>query len=113
MIKLYGIPNCNTVKKAQTFLTENKVEFEFINFKKTAPNKTQIKRWKSAMGDWPVNKKGQTFRKFKEDYEAADAGSKVELILENTSMIKRPILEQANKVLAFGFDEDAYKQALS
>ena len=82
MIKLYGIPNCNTVKKAQVFLQENKIEFEFVNFKKIAPNKTQIKRWKSAMGDWPVNKKGLTFRKHKESYEQADSSSKLELILE-------------------------------
>lgn len=107
---MYGIPNCNTVKKAQTALNDKGIDFEFVNFKKTPPNKTQLKRWKSFFTEWPVNRKGPTFRKFKEDFENADATQKWELMIENTSMIKRPILEKDGKVIAMGFDEADYKK---
>lgn len=108
--KMYGIPNCNTVKKAQTVLTDKGIDFEFVNFKKSPPNKTQLKRWKSFFSDWPVNRKGPTFRKNKEDFESQNADGKYELMIENSSMVKRPVLEKDGKVVAMGFDEDTYKK---
>jgi arsenate reductase len=109
MIKLYGIPNCNTVKKAQLFLDNAKIDYEFINFKKTPPTMTQINKWKKAFGDWPVNKKGPTYRKIKDEFEAADAKAKKDLLINTTSAIKRPILEVKGDVKAFGFSEDEYQ----
>lgn len=110
MIRLYGIPNCNTVKKAQLFLDKHKIEFEFVNFKKTPPTLTQINKWKKAFGDWPVNKKGPTYRKIKEEFESADDAAKKKILTETTSAIKRPILEVKGEVKAFGFNEDEYKE---
>lgn len=109
MLKMYGIPNCNTVKKAQDALSKRKVEFEFNNFKKEAPTKEKIKAWKEALGEWPVNTKGPTYRKIKEDFEAATEAKKVTLLIENSSAIKRPILEKNGKLIAIGFDEEKYK----
>ncbi len=109
MYQMYGIPNCNTVKKAKDFLEEQGVEYSFFNFKKETPNKTMLKRWKSFFGDFPANKRGPTFRKIKEDYEAANAAGKESLLLENLSAIKRPILEKDGEVLAIGFDEEVYQ----
>ncbi len=108
MYKIYGIPNCNTVKKALTHLDNANLKYEFINFKKEAPNKDLIKEWKDAFGDWPVNKKGPTYRKIKEEFEEANAAAKYKLLNETTSAIKRPILTKGKKVICFGYDEQAY-----
>ena len=80
----------------------------FINFKKTAPTKEQIELWKEAFGDWPVNKKGPTYRKIKDDFESLPPSKKIKLLIETTSAIKRPILMKANTVKHFGYDEDFY-----
>ena len=109
-MKMYGIPNCDTVKKARSFLEKKKIEFEFIDFKKSPPTKEQVLKWKESFGEWPVNKKGPTFRKVKELFEAASEAGKMKLILENTSMIKRPILEVNAMSVYFGFDEEEYFQ---
>lgn len=108
--KMYGIPNCDTVKKARLVLEKKKIDYEFIDFKKTQPTAADIKRWEAAFGELPANKKGPTFRKIKEQYDGASPKQQLELLLENTSAIKRPILELGSKVICFGFDEDIYKK---
>ncbi len=108
MYKIYGIPNCNTVKKALTHLDKLKINYEFINFKKSPPTKQQIKAWKADFGDWPVNTKGPTFRKIKDDYEKTNAEGKYKLLIENSSAIKRPILTNKNKAICLGYDEEFY-----
>jgi arsenate reductase len=60
MISMFAIPNCDTVKKARTFLEQNKIDYEFIDFKKNPPTKTQIKAWADYFGELPINKKGLT-----------------------------------------------------
>ena len=110
MYKVYGIPNCNTVKKALTHLDEASAKYEFINFKKQAPTKDELKLWKEAFGDWPVNKRGPTYRKIKEEFEAANAAGKYKLLMETTSAIKRPIVVKKDKVKAFGYDEETYNK---
>ena len=108
MYTIFGIPNCNTVKKALTHLDELKIEYTFVNFKKQPPTKEQIKQWKKSFGDWPVNKKGPTYRKIKEAFESANPEKKMELLLENTSAIKRPILQKNNEIIGFGYDIEQY-----
>jgi Spx/MgsR family transcriptional regulator len=113
MIKIFGIPSCDTVKKARIFLEKNQISYDFVDFKKTAPSKTDMGRWRKVFGGLPVNTKGQTYKKLKNEYEALSATAQVDFLVENTSMIKRPILEQDGEVLAFGFDEDLYSEKLS
>lgn len=108
MYKLFGIPNCDTVKKARTYLEKKKIDYEFVDFKKTPPTVTEIEKWKEAFGDFPVNTKGTTYKKLKEEYEALAPKAKLSFIAKNSSMIKRPILEKNNKVIAFGFNEEEY-----
>jgi Spx/MgsR family transcriptional regulator len=108
MYKLYGIKNCNTVKKAMDHLTKNKVTFEFVDFKKYSPTVEDINRWEKAFGDLPVNKQGLTYKKHKEQYEKLKQSDKINFIIENTSMIKRPILEKNDKPTHFGYDENIY-----
>lgn len=113
MHKLFGIPNCDTVKKARTWLDKKGIAFDFIDFKKSSPTDADLKRWAEAFGDLPVNTKGTTYKKHKDEYEALNAKGKISFLKEHSSMIKRPILEKDGKVLAFGFDEENYKSSLS
>ncbi|ATH06983.1 arsenate reductase [Halobacteriovorax marinus] len=108
MIKMYGIPNCDTVKKAKKFLEEGGVEFSFVDFKKTAPTEKDIKNWKKSFGEWPINKRGTTYRKLKDEFESASDAEVVKLICDNSSVIKRPILEQDGKTLCLGFDKEVF-----
>lgn len=112
MYKLFGIPNCDTVKKARTYLEKKKIDYEFVDFKKYRPTDEDIEKWAKTFGDLPVNTKGTTYKKHKEVYESLTPKKKVSFIQENTSMIKRPILEKKGKVLAFGFNEEEYKGLL-
>jgi arsenate reductase len=113
MHKLFGIPNCDTVKKARTFLEKKGVAYEFVDFKKVNPSEADIERWSKAFKGLPVNTKGTTYKKHKETFERLSAAKKVPFIQANASMIKRPILESKNKVLAFGFDQAEYESLFS
>ena len=108
-MKIFGIPNCDTVKKARTFLEKKKIPFEFVDFKKSPPTPDDITRWAASFGELPVNKSGLTYKKHKEVYEKLSEKEKIKFLCQNSSMIKRPILEKNGKVLAFGFKEDEYK----
>jgi arsenate reductase len=107
---LYGIPNCDTVKKARTWLAEHNIEFSFHDFKKQGLDRETAARWLEQL-DWEtlVNRKGTTWRNLPDERKAAvvDKTSALELILENTSVIKRPVLEGAGQ-LSVGFSADAY-----
>lgn len=109
MYKIFGIPNCDTVKKARTFMDQHKLNYEFIDFKKASPSNEDIERWSKSFGGLPVNTKGVTYKKFKDEFEALSEKAKIGFIIKNTSMIKRPILEKNGKVLAFGFDQEKYE----
>lgn len=108
MISMFAIPNCDTVKKARTFLEKNKVDYEFIDFKKTPPTKAQIDTWSQYAGELPINKKGTTYRKHKDHYDALTQAEKIDFIRANPSLIKRPVLVENGQVLALGFKEDEY-----
>lgn len=99
MITLFGIPNCDTVKKAWTFLAVHALAHDFVDFKKTALTKEQIEAWGLFFGELSVNKKGTTYRKLKEQYEALSAVEKPGFISSNPSLIKRPILVKDEQVL--------------
>lgn len=103
--KLFGIPNCDSVKKSRKHLDTIDIDFDFVDFKKIAPTKTNIKNWKSYLSELPVNKRGTTFRKFKEEFEETSEAGKLNLLIENSSAIKRPILEKNGQVVAIGWQE--------
>ena len=105
---LFGIPNCDTVKKVRNYLEKNKINYEMVDFKKTPPTESDIKRWKFFMKAWPVNTKGLTYRKIREQFESASDTQKIKILIENSSAIKRPILEIDGSVEAVGFDKDYY-----
>ena len=110
MYKMFAIANCDTVKKARQFLEQHKITYEFIDFKKYTPTDNDIKRWEKAFGSLPVNTKGPTFRKIKNEFEQASHSDKIKIIQSNTSCIKRPILEKNNEQILFGFNEEQYRR---
>ncbi len=112
MISIYGIAHCDTVKKARKFLEEHNLSYEFCDFKKQLPTKAQINKWSEFVGELPINKKGTTYRKFKEEYDQLNNDEKIDFIQQHASMIKRPILEKQHQVLIVGFQEDQYKKLL-
>lgn len=110
---VYGIPNCNTVKKARTWLTENGIEYSFHDFKKEGITAEKLGAWCAVFGwEQVLNKKGSTWRKFTAGQQLAvvDQETAVMLLLQNTSAIKRPVIELNNKPVLIGFQEDNYEQ---
>lgn len=113
---IYGIPNCNTVKKAQDWLKTNNISFEFHNFKKEGISAEKLTEWIDTFG-WEkvINKNGLTFKKLSKEEQAEinSAEKAIAYLIQNTSAIKRPIVEKDGKTILLGFNEDAYlKQVL-
>jgi arsenate reductase len=110
-MKLYGIPNCNTVKKARTWLAERNVEFQFHDFRKDGIDNHLLDNW-LAQQPWEklVNRAGMTWRGLSDDAKAAiqDSTSARTLMLEKPAVIKRPVLVADGKILSLGFDETSY-----
>ncbi len=111
---LFGIPNCNTVKKATDWLKENNITYHFHDYKKQGIDAATLKSWCSQVG-WEIllNKKGTTWRGLDGATQAATTNQKkaVQVMIENPSIIKRPVIEHDGKILAIGFDTDKYKAA--
>lgn len=112
-IKVYGIANCDTVKKTRKLLESKKVDYDFIDFKKTPPSETQLKNWLKHFGaETLINKRGTTWRKLDAKSQSLAAGSvseQVQLLSKNTSMIKRPIIESGSQHI-IGFDQQAIEK---
>lgn len=112
-MKLYGIPNCNTVKKARTWLEENCITYEFHDLKKHGIDESTIKEWlKQSSWDKLLNRAGMTWRNLSDLEKAAisDNKSATELMILKTSVIKRPLLVKDGILLALGFNESTYQQ---
>lgn len=109
---VYGIPNCSSVKKAREWLTDNGLDYVFVDFKKTAPTETQLKEWLESVSlDILLNKRGTTWRNLSAEQQAqadTQAGA-IALMLANPSVIKRPVLVQEKTILV-GFDAERYQQ---
>jgi len=110
---LYGIPNCSTVKKARDWLAQNEIQVEFHDFKKHGLDIAIAQNW-LQQADWTklVNRSGLTWRGLPEQRKQniQDANAALALMLEKTSAIKRPLLEQNGKLLHVGFEEAAYSK---
>jgi arsenate reductase len=108
---LYGIPNCDTVKKARAWLSEAGVEHAFHDYKKSGVDREMLRGWVEAHG-WEkvLNRAGTTFRKLPEGERAdLDAEKAVSLMLAQPSMIKRPVLDLGDRV-EIGFKPDRYAE---
>lgn len=108
-VTLYGIPNCNTVKKARDWLQNKSIDYEFHDFKKQGITRALLQGWSSKV-DWQtlLNRKGTTWRKL--EIKNADTLTKsdaLKIMCDHSSAIKRPVMVKGNKVWV-GFDEDIY-----
>lgn len=112
-MKLYGISNCNTVKKSRDWLAQHDIAVEFHDFKKLGLDAATAQAW-LRQTDWTrlINRSGLTWRGLPEQrkHGIQDAADALELMLEKTSVIKRPVLEHNGKLLHVGFDATAYSK---
>ncbi|MBC8034903.1 MAG: arsenate reductase [Chitinophagaceae bacterium] len=111
MYTVYGIPNCDSVKKALDWFKAHHIAFEFHDYKKKGIAEGQLKKWVRQVGsDILLNKKSTTWRELDEAIKASIASDAdaIQLMRKNTSLIKRPVIEQGNKVIEVGFDEASY-----
>lgn len=111
-ITIYGIKNCDTMKKARAWLDKAGVDYSFHDYKAEGIDKAKLERWSKDVG-WEtlLNRAGTTFRKLPEtDKEGLTAAKAIKLMMEQPSMIKRPVLEHG-KALLVGFKPDDYKTA--
>jgi arsenate reductase (glutaredoxin) len=112
MIKLYGIPNCDTVKKARSWLDEHGISYEFHDFKKHGVTKEMLAGWLKQVG-WQklLKKTGPTWGQLPDAVKASikDDASALTLMLEKPNVIKRPVLELHEKVLMTGFKNTDYE----
>ena len=116
-ITIYGIKSCDTMKKAFAKLDELSVNYEFHDYKKQGIDKDSVQRWVDALGiDKVLNKRGTTWRKLTDaQKQAADDNidGAIELLVANTSMIKRPIVEgvyQDKAIVLCGFDKEEFER---
>ena len=112
-MKLYGIPNCNTVKKARDWLDQHAVAYEFHDFKKLGLDAATAHSWLQQQ-PWEklVNRSGMTWRNLSEAEKntIVDAASAQALMQEKTSIIKRPVMVKDDNIIALGFNETEYAQ---
>lgn len=110
---VYGIPNCDTIKKTLDWFKKHEIEVSFHNYKKEGITKTLINEWVKQVG-WEIllNKKGTTWKQLSPEEQATATNAKavVALLAANTSMIKRPVIIFDNQVSAVGFDETALQE---
>ena len=115
IITLYGIPNCDTVKKARAWLAERGADVSFHDFKKQGVPDAHLTRWLQAAG-WEklLNRAGTTWRKLPDDERAAVTGEAAAraLMLRQPSVIKRPVVEWADGAVTVGFTPELFSQRL-
>ena len=121
-ITIYGIKSCSTMKKAFTKLDELGVNYNFHDYKKQGIDKDSVQRWVNELGiDKVLNKRGTTWRKLTDEQKQAaedNVNNAIDLLIENTSMIKRPIVEgqladknNGQPILLCGFNEAEFEAA--
>jgi len=107
MTTLYGIRSCDTVKKAIKWLDDNNLEYTFVDFRKDGVSSKQIQTWIDILSwDILVNKRSTTWRGLSDD---AKSNLSVDMIQENPTLIKRPVLERSDQVYV-GFKKEIYDE---
>ena len=110
MVTLYGIPNCDTMKKARAWLAQHEVDYQFHDFKKRGIERQLLREWIGKVG-WEtlLNRRGMMWRKLPHaTREGIDEGRAIEVMLETPSIIKRPVLDVDGR-LTVGFNEAEYE----
>ena len=110
MVTVYGIKNCDTVKKARHWLEQNNVEYQFHDFRKDGLSQVKVNNWiKHIEWETLLNRRGTTWRKLSnQDKESINKSSVVKLMIAQPTLIKRPVIE-VNKEIIVGFSEEIYQ----
>lgn len=114
MTTIYGIKNCDTMKKAMRWLNEQGIDYRFHDYRKDGLDKKQLQAWAADLG-WEnlLNRRGTTWRKLPETTrETINETAAIELMLEQPAMIRRPLLDTGKKI-TLGFDPDAWQALLT
>jgi arsenate reductase len=114
-ITIYGIKNCDTMKKARAFLDKAGVEYAFHDYKSAGIERARLETWAKKVG-WEklLNRAGTTFRKLPDkDIEGLTEKKAIALMLAQPSMIKRPVLDFGGGKLLVGFAPDDYKKSIA
>ena len=112
-ITIYGIKNCDTMKKARAWLDKQGVDYAFHDYKSAGIEREKLEKWAKKAG-WEalINKAGTTFKKLPDqDKEGLTEKKAIALMLGQPSMIKRPVLELPGGKLLVGFKPEAYEEA--
>jgi Spx/MgsR family transcriptional regulator len=112
---MYGIKNCDTIKKARTWLDKHGIEYAFHDYKTAGIDRDRLERWMKKVG-WEIllNRAGTTFKKLPDkDKGDLSATKAIGLMLKQPSMIKRPVLDAGGGKLLVGFSPETYKAALA
>jgi Spx/MgsR family transcriptional regulator len=108
-LSVFGIKNCNTMKKTFDFLNENNIPYQFIDYKKQAPEVALLEKFAEKVSfESLINKKGTTYKKLSEEdkKKMETENPSLEILASNSSMIKRPIIEFPNGELILGFEPE-------
>lgn len=112
IIRVYGIPNCDTVKKARTWLTEQGLNYEFHDFKKAGVPTDRLANWMAAVGwDKLTNRQGTTWRKLDPALQASvvNETSAAQVLQDHASIIKRPVVEWPDERITVGFKAETWQ----
>jgi len=113
-ITIYGIRNCDTMRKARAWLDKRGVAYEFHDYKTAGIDRERLEKWEKKVG-WEtlLNRAGTTFRKLSDkDKAGLDAGKALVLMEKQPSMIKRPVLDLGGGKLLVGFRAELYDEAI-
>lgn len=111
MLTVYGIKNCDTVKKACSWLTKNSIEYQFHDFRKDGLTQAKVQNWVKSV-DWEtlLNRRGTTWRKLSEPEKTSiTKTSAIKLMTAQPTLIKRPVIENGKHVTV-GFSADSYTE---
>jgi arsenate reductase len=114
-VTIYGIKNCDTMKKARAWLDKHGVAYDFYDYKIAGIERERLERWEKKVG-WEtlLNRAGTTFRKLPDkDKQVTDAGKAIKLMLAQPSMIRRPVLDLGRDKLLVGFKPEQYQAAFA
>ena len=104
MVRVYGIPNCGTCKKAIAWLNNNKIEYEFINTKENPPNKSEIAEWVAALGNKPMrNTSGKSYRALGEERNTWTDRQWIDAFSKDVMLLKRPLFVRGDRAVLAGF----------
>ncbi len=111
MVTVYGIPNCDTMKKARKWLDGHGIEYEFHDYKKRGIDEGRLRAWVAELGwDALLNRRGMMWRKLPEEVRASmDEASAIRVMGETPSIIRRPLLD-TGETREVGFSEDRYRE---